>query len=419
MGALRTRTLLASAALAAALAPSIARAEDAPPAPPAGPVVEPPAIPPIPKPDGPPEPRPEDVRVDEDRIEAADGWITWYYAVNFVDPKVLRGELDQWKTKDAKIEPMTQAYEPLIVGQDLPARAQPSNMLRIRERRENLPLLQKLVEMLDKPQPQVLVRAKLVEITYTGGLEWGFEAAYLVPGDTFFRGASTVFNPESYLSATTARPFQGGSFDFAFVGDSQTNYGTLNDAIRMLKSRGKAEILGEPNILATQGVKAVINAGEEVPIQTAFVSGNAVTTSISFRRTGISLEITPELIGRDAVRMRLKETVAAVTGFVTGQGGVQNPVFNDRTAETTLTVRDGATLVVGGLQSSRMIESESGIPILMDIPLLGWLFSTRSKDEVQTELYFIATPEIIRGSYGEGILKPPGEIDRLEQLRRK
>ena len=117
--------------------------------------------------------------------------------------------------------------------------------------------------------------------------------------------------------------------------------------------------------------------------------------------------------------MRLKETVAAVSGFVTGQGGVQNPVFNDRSAETTLTVRDGATLVVGGLQSSRVIENESGIPLLMDIPVLGWLFSTRSKDEVQTELYFIATPEIIRGSYGEGLLQPPGELERLERLKRR
>jgi type II secretory pathway component GspD/PulD (secretin) len=412
------RSALLAAALGAALLPAGARAEDAPPAPPAGPVVEPPAVPPIPKPDAPAETRADDIRVDEDRIEAPDGWTTWYYAVNFVDPKVLQGELQQWKTKDAKIEPMAQAYEALIVGQDVPARSQPGNVLRIRERRENLPLLQKLVELLDRPQPQVLVRAKLVEITYSGGLEWGFEAAYTAPGATFFRGTTAVFNPESYLSATTARPFQGGTFNFAFVGDSALNYGNLNEAIRLLKSRGKAEILGEPNILATQGVKAVINAGEEIPIQTAFVSGNAVTTSIAFRRTGITLEITPELIGRDAVRMRLKETVAAVSGFVTGQGGVQNPVFNDRSAETTLTVRDGATLVVGGLQSSRLIENESGIPLLMDIPLLGWLFSTRSKDEVQTELYFIATPEIIRGSYGEGMLQPPGELERLKTLKR-
>ena len=55
----------------------------------------------------------------------------------------------------------------------------------------------------------------------------------------------------------------------------------------------------------------------------------------------------------------------------------------------------------------------------MDIPVLGWLFSTRSKDEVQTELYFIATPEIIRGSYGEGLLQPPGELERLERLKRR
>jgi type II secretory pathway component GspD/PulD (secretin) len=403
-----------AAALALLLAAAPALAEEAPPAPP---------LPPIPPPEKPAgaeareEPAPE-LRVEADRVEAPDGWVVWYYAVNFVDPKVLRGELDQWKTKDAKIEPLAQAYEPLVTSGENPHKVQPSNTLRIRERRENLPLLAKMIEILDRPQPQVLVKAKLVEITYSGGLEWGFETAYTAPGETFFRGASAVFNPESYLSATPARPFQGGTFSFAFVGQSAANYGTLDEVVRLLKSRGRAEILGEPNILATQGVKAVINAGEEVPVQTAIVTGNSVQTNIQFRKTGISLEITPELIGRDAVRMRLKENVSAVTGFVTGQGGVQNPVFNDRTAETTLTVRDGATLVVGGLQSKRTIESESGIPLLMDIPVLGWFFSSKSTEEVQTELYFIATPEIIRGSWAEGLLQPPGERERLDRLGR-
>jgi type II secretory pathway component GspD/PulD (secretin) len=290
------------------------------------------------------------------------------------------------------------------------------NLLRIQEKRENLPLLRSMLEMLDQPTPQVLVKAKLVEITYSGKLEWGFAHTYTAPGDTFFRGGSAVFNPESYLNSTPLRPFQGGTFGFAFVGDSASNYGSLDSIIRLLKSKGRAEILGEPNILATQGQQARVRAGEKVPIQTANYQGNNIAISTTFEETGIELLITPELIGRDAVRLRLKETFSAVTGFVEGQGGTQNPVINRREAETVLTVRDGATLVVGGLQASRTIEEESGIPLLMDIPLLGWLFSSRSKEEVNTELYFIATPEIIRGSYSEGLLRPPGERSRLDRL---
>lgn len=409
---MRKAPVAAALVLAAGLAAPTAYGEEAPPVP----------LPPVPVPAKPaaeelPPAAPE-VRIETDRIETSDGWVVWFYEVNFVDPKVLRTELDQWKTKDAKIEPMAQSWEPLITNQEHPNKVQPANVMRIRERKENLPLLQKMIEMLDRPQPQVLVKAKLVEITYSGSLEWGFETVYTAPGDTFFRGTSAVFNPESFLAATPARPFQGGTLSFAFVGQSAANYGSLDETVRLLKSRGRAEILGEPNILASQGVKATITAGEEVPIQTAIVTGTSVQTNIQFRKTGITLEITPELIGRDAVRMRLKENVSAVSGFVVGQGGVQNPVFNDRTAETTLTVRDGATLVVGGLQSKRSIESESGIPLLMDIPVLGWLFSTKSSEEVQTELYFIATPEIIRGSWAEGLLQPPGEKERLESLGR-
>jgi general secretion pathway protein D len=98
---------------------------------------------------------------------------------------------------------------------------------------------------------------------------------------------------------------------------------------------------------------------------------------------------------------------------------VLNPVINQRRANTTVTVRDGATLVVGGLQSTRTQDSRTGIPLLMDIPLVGAAFSKTQKSEVKTELYFFVTPEIIRGTYGEGLLRPPGEKERLDALREK
>jgi type IV pilus assembly protein PilQ len=360
---------------------------------------------PVPPP--PPPPPKEEVgsSLEENRVTAPNGFVVWYYAVNFVDPTVLMSELTQWKTAEGKIEPMANAT------------GQKGNVLRIHERKENLPLLEKMLEVLDQPQPQVLVRAKLVEITYSGKLEWGFDATYTAPGETLFRGGSATFNPDSFLNATAARPFQGGSFNFAFVGDTQARFGSLDAVIRLLKTKGKAEILGEPNILATQGKPARVKAGEKVPIQTANYQGNLVAITTAFENTGIELIITPELIGKDAVRLNLKETFSAVTGFVAGQGGTQNPVINSREAETTLTVRDGATLVVGGLQSSRSIETETGIPLLMDIPLLGWLFKTVSKEDVKTELYFIATPEIIHGSYAAGLIVPPGEKERLRGTR--
>ena len=410
--------LLLSALLAAA--PS-ARAQEA------GAVQEQP-LPEVPAPEAPPAPPVEEAPpvVEEapapapvavffgDRVDAANGQVVWYYPVNFVDPRILRDELTQWKTPEGKIDAMSGS---LAAAPAPPGTLHPSsNLLRIQEKRENLPLLEKMLEILDQPVPQVLVKAKLVEVTYSGRLEFGIDTSYIAPGRTAFRGASAIFNPESYLNASTARPFQGATTAFAFVGDTQTNYGTFEAAVRMVKSKGKAEILGEPNILATQGQKATINAGEDVPVQEATIVGASIQTQIRYRQTGILLEITPELIGRDAVRLRLKETVSAVTGFVTGQEGIQNPVINQRSAETLLTVRDGATLVVGGLQSKRKIEEQRGIPILMDIPLLGWFFSSNTTDEVRTELYFIATPEIVRGSYGEGLILPPGEQERLAGL---
>src|SRR5688572_20303720 len=131
---------------AALLLAGTAFAEDPPP-----PAPEPvPAPVPAPAPAPPEKPKEEiGLSLDENRIVAPNGWVVWYYSVNFVDPKILRDELNQWKTPEAKIEPMSNAT------------GQASNVLRIQERKENLPLLEKMLEVLDQPQPQVLVRAKL------------------------------------------------------------------------------------------------------------------------------------------------------------------------------------------------------------------------------------------------------------------
>lgn len=396
---MRLGTPVLAAAAGVLLFAGAARAQDKPPAPAPGPAPAP-ATPPA-KPLFPPE-DPLTAEVEEDRVTLENGMVVWYYTVNFVSPLVLQGELDKWKSTDGKIEASA-----VPTGQF-------TNVLRIVDHEENVALMERLLEILDQPVPQVLVKAKLVEITYTGKLEVGFEANYAAPGDTAFRDTSAVFNPESFLNATSTRPFQGGTVNFALVGDSSSNYGSLEYALRMLKSKGKVEVLGEPNILATQGLKATIKAGESVPIQSANLSGGNLIVSTLFKDTGVTLEITPEVIGRDAVKLKLKESLSAVTGFVLGQGGTQNPVVNTREAETTLTLRDGATLIVGGLQSSRSITTQSGIPLLMDIPVLGWLFSYNSKEETKTELYFMVTPEIIRSSYAEGIIKPPSETERLK-----
>ncbi|MHC4924741.1 MAG: type II secretion system protein GspD [Planctomycetota bacterium] len=404
------RTILLPTALL--LLASSAVAQDAPKPAPKAPNQGTKELPPVPAPKKAPEKKEPALSIQptERKIDEGNGWIVHYYPVNFVDPAVLQKELDVWKSKGATVAPMSTG-------------AKASNVLRIRERYENLPVLLKMLDMLDQPQPQVLVKAKFVEISYDADLEWGFEATFdrgnadpTITSETFFRGGSGTFNPDSFLNSSNARPFQGSELNFAFVGDTLRRYGSFDYLLRLLKSKGKAEVLGEPNILATQGIPATLDAGEKVPIQTSTLSGSNVIVSTKFEETGIKLTITPELIGREAVRMKLEEQFSAVTGFLLGQGGLQNPIIDRRKASSTVTVRDGATLVVGGLHSTRKSEEESGIPLLMDIPVLGWFFKTHDESEVKTELYFFVTPEIIRGGYGSGVLTPPSEPGRLRDL---
>ena len=114
-------------------------------------------------------------------------------------------------------------------------------------------------------------------------------------------------------------------------------------------------------------------------------------------------------IGREHVRMKVKPEVSQVTGFVTLEEGAQYPIISTRNAETTVTVRDGETLIVGGLMSTSTIESKTQVPLIGDIPLLGRLFSSTKTTDVKSELVFFITPRILRARTGGEmrVIKPP------------
>ncbi len=95
--------------------------------------------------------------------------------------------------------------------------------------------------------------------------------------------------------------------------------------------------------------------------------------------------------------------------YVIGEGGVQQPVIATRNADTTVTIRDGETLIIGGLLSTSTVETQTRVPFLGDIPILGYLFGSKGHKKVKTELIFFITPRIIRARSGTEmrIVKPP------------
>jgi type II secretory pathway component GspD/PulD (secretin) len=331
-----------------------------------------------------------------------DGVIIRYWQVNHDQPPNLVKEIKPFLGKDVIMTPRGQ------------------NMIRIEAPRSKWEVIEKLLDVIDVPEPQVYVEAKIIEIKYDSNLEYGFEPNYdrskAGAGWPFFQAFTGNFNPESYLNAiATSSPFIGGTFGFQTTDpDWVAKHGEVTYILRALQERGSAEILSQPAILAMQGQKASITTGLKFPIQSVDVRGNQTFVTTKFEQTGIKLDITPKLVGRSYVTLSIKAEDSQITDEVPGPGGTINPVISERSATTEVNVRDGETIIIGGLLSRSKLEAKSGLPFISDIPIIGYAFSSTNWQEVKAELVFFITPKIIK-RHEQSVILPPGERKRLSK----
>lgn len=335
-------------------------------------------------------------------ITMPDGLVKKYYESDFLDGTKLAGlvkELALWKSDKGKFRVMPDQHT-----------------LEIIERPENLPLIERILKMLDKPERQVYVDAKIIEITYDSNFEFGTEflfdkAPASNSADTFFRSATGTFNPSSYLDSLRAgaSAFQGTEVLFQLVGGGVENKGSLSYILRAVQQRGNAEILSQPSLLATENKPAKIITGQRTPVPQIESRGTSTFVRTKFEETGIKLSITPEFIGREHIRMKVTPEVSQVASYTTLEGGAEYPIIATRNADTTVTVRDGETLIIGGLMSTATVEERTRVPLLGDIPILGYLFGSTKSKEVKTELVFFITVRIVRARSGSEmrVIMPP------------
>ena len=170
-----------------------------------------------------------------------------------------------------------------------------------------------------------------------------------------------------------------------------------------LKSAGDAQALAQPKLRITEGEKASLVIGDRVPIPTTTfntsntVGGNIVpVTSFQYQDVGIKIEIEPRVHHNQEVSLKVKVEVSDITSFVTGSNGQQQPVIGTRTIESSIRLRDGETNFLAGLIRTEENQTESGIPGLSDISVLGRLFTNVSTDKRRTDIVLTLTPHVIR-----------------------
>lgn len=250
-----------------------------------------------------------------------------------------------------------------------------------------------ILRELDQPPPQVSIEVLIVEVTLGNDLELGIE----------FSGQDLAF--------TRAGPDDTTSFDVVGgtdVGAGGSGLGGFTFAItgaefdflfRALQTESRLQVLSRPQIVATDNQEATIEVVDDVPYVsgTGTTFGGQVQTQVARQDVGITLTVTPQINPDGFVRMEILQEVSDFTDSTVQVGpGVTAPVFFRRQLETTVTVRDSETIVLGGLITSRKTNSESKVPIIGDIPILGSAFRFQQDSQTQTELLVVLTPRVIR-----------------------
>ncbi|HEY7250205.1 MAG TPA: secretin N-terminal domain-containing protein [Methylomirabilota bacterium] len=340
------------------------------------------------------------------------------------------------------VAPVVQSVSQDVLAKGITVRAnKATNSIFIRHYEADLERIKKLIrEQLDVPLPQVKIEARMEILDRTSleaiGVQWGgaaagntrnttligqgFQAtdigrtgtapssvtpvnpnlslANLLPISPLGTGLSTGGNlvnlPFSLLpNASTNTP--AGGIAFGIVG---TNF-NVNLALQALAQLGKTRTLAHPEIVTVENNKAAFTLGEEIPYATVSSAG----TQVQFKEAVLRLEVTPTVIresvdGKEIRKVKLSVIVENNSrgDVISPAPGVSVPIINRRKAETQVLVREGSRLVIGGVTQNVQQKTVRKVPVMGDVPILGWLFKQREDFETGRELVVFLTPSILR-----------------------
>lgn len=254
-----------------------------------------------------------------------------------------------------------------------------------------------LIRELDHPTPQVLIEVIVADVTLTKGMKLGVDWTLSDPAIT---------PPASFPVALGQQLATLGSGGFTW--NSLNSSGSTRLVISALANDNKVSILQTPKILVRSGESASINVGQDVPIATTqsnseqIVDGtNAIIQQIQYRTTGVNLSVTPTVYSDGRIDLQITQEVSGGgSGGSSGGGGSSSqtltPIISTNQVSTSLSLRDGGSVLLGGLISRDQQKVKNKVPLLGDIPILGNLFSFESVEAKEQELMILIVPYLIQ-----------------------
>lgn len=327
------------------------------------------------------------------------------YAVAVDVEERLRGELDEKSVGSVWADERSNQ----VVIQAFPDRMEDVKMI---------------IAALDKKTREVLIDAKIIKVDFSDtlnmGIEWEGMFSDLVGGgflgshplEPVERIGQTFIDDFTTIQPDDANPAAGAKTTYTeqvYFGKVSKN--TSWEAVfKFLATLGETKLLSNPKLAVVNNQEARIHVGrKEAYITTTTTSGSTTTTTaedVNFVDVGIQLAVTPTINDDGFVTMKIKPEVSSVVDVLITPSGNQVPIIDTSLAETTVMVEDDATIIIGGLRRDQETESSKRFPILGDIPLLGNLFKSSTKNTQRSELLVMITPHIV-----DGTMLTTGEID--------
>ncbi|MDW7643676.1 MAG: type IV pilus secretin PilQ [Desulfuromonadales bacterium] len=248
--------------------------------------------------------------------------------------------------------------------------------------------VRKLVKILDTPEKQVMIEARIVEANSNFGrdlgINWGI--TYSGDGDPYLDPTlgGLAGGGSFLLPSTVGTPGLGGSIRFGNVGIDST---ILDLRLAASETRGQSKVISKPRVTTLNGEEATISQGTQIPYQSISDAG----TKTEFVDATLELEVKPIINPDNTVILEIK----ASNNTPTTVAGATAPAIDKKEAETKLLLKDGETTVLGGIFVENEAYSTQGVPILMHIPVLGHLFKSTNKSNDRRELLVFITPRII------------------------
>ena len=267
-----------------------------------------------------------------------------------------------------------------------------TNTLIIRDLADRLQAAADLVRTLDRPQPQVEIEARIVQLNRNSarelGISWGFNGRV---DPSLGTSTGLAFPSSAGLTADT------GGVNLANPSGIGLALGSINGALnldvnlRALESDGKGRILSTPRVVTQNNVEAEITQGSQIPIQV--VSNNTVT--VTFKDAALILRVTPQITASNTVIMRIFVEKAA-PNYTQTSPAQPVPSIDTQRAVTSVLMADGETTVIGGIYTREESDTNVRTPFLHRVPLLGWLFKTDRRVDDSDELLIFITPRIAK-----------------------